>query len=93
MHNSWVETLRFRTRSKKSNKNIRKQLKENATLYRKLGLLRLKLKEQTVPEARPLGLETLAQIATSFGQEMQVETHQDEVTSLSRERGASSKNP
>jgi len=91
MHKSWIEPLRFMTRAKKSNKNIRKQLKENATLYRKLRLLRLQLKEQTVPAIRPLGLETLAKIVSSMEGEIQVETHHDEVTSPVREKGASSK--
>jgi hypothetical protein len=66
-------------------------MKENASLYRKLRLFRLQLKEQAVPVARPLGLEALAQIATSMEGELQDETHQEEITSLVREKGASSK--
>jgi hypothetical protein len=68
-------------------------MKENASLYRKLRLFRLQLKEQAVPAARPLGLEALAQIATSMEGELQDETHQEEITSLVREKGASSKKP
>jgi hypothetical protein len=68
-------------------------MKENATLYRKFRLFRLQLKEQAVPAARPLGLEALAQIATSMEGELQAETHQEEITSLVREKGASSKKP
>jgi hypothetical protein len=45
-------------------------MKENASLYKKLRLLRLQLKEQAVPVARPLGLEALAQIATSMEGEL-----------------------
>jgi hypothetical protein len=43
--------------------------------------------------ARPLGLEALAQIATSMEGELQAETHQEEITSLVREKRASSKKP
>jgi hypothetical protein len=68
-------------------------MKENASLYKKLRLLRLWLKKQAVPAARPLGLEALAQIATSMEGELQAETHQEEITSLVREKGASSKKP
>ena len=68
-------------------------MKENAALYRKLRLFRLQLKEQAVPTAKPLGLEALAQIATSMEGELQVETHQEEITSLVREKGASSSKP
>ena len=49
--------------------------------------------EQAVPAARPLGLEALAQIATSMEGELQVETHQEDITSLVREKGSSSKKP
>jgi hypothetical protein len=66
-------------------------MKENASLHKKLRLLRLQLKEQAVPAARPLGLEPLAQIVTSMEGELQAETHQEEITSLVREKGASSK--
>jgi uncharacterized phage infection (PIP) family protein YhgE len=62
----------------KANK-INQLLKENTSLYKKLRLLRL------VPAARPLGLETLAQIATSMEGELQAETHQEEITSKQRE--------
>ena len=51
------------------------------------------LKKQAVPAARPLGLEPLAQIVTSMEGELQAETHQEEITSLVREKGASSKKP
>ena len=68
-------------------------MKENACLYKKIRLLRLQLKEQAVPATRPLGLEALAQIATSMEGELQAETHQEEITSLVREKGASSKKP
>ena len=68
-------------------------MKENAPLHKKLWLLRLQLKEQAVPAARPLGLEPLAQIVTSMEWELQAETHQEEITSLVREKGASSKKP
>jgi hypothetical protein len=68
-------------------------MKENAALYRKLRLFRLQLKEQAVPAARPLGLETLAQIATFMEGELQAETHHEEITSLVGEKGASSKKP
>ena len=43
--------------------------------------------------ARTLGLEALDQIATSMEGELQAETHQEEITSLVREKSASSKNP
>jgi hypothetical protein len=68
-------------------------MKENATLYRKLRLLRQQIKEQTAPATRPLGLETLAQVATSIEEEIQAGIHQEEVTSPVREKGTSSKKP
>ena len=46
-------------------------MKENAKLYRRLRILRLKLKEQTVQEAKPIRLETLVEIATSLSQKGQ----------------------
>jgi hypothetical protein len=68
-------------------------MKENAKLYRRLRILRLKLKEQTVQEAKPIRLETLAEIATSFEPERPTETHQAEISRLVRKTRASSKKP
>ena len=52
-------------------------MKENARLYRNLRILRLKMKESAGIEAKSLGPETLAEIATTLDEEILVETHQE----------------
>jgi hypothetical protein len=42
-------------------------IRENMKLYRQLRLLRLKLKESQPPTQDPIGLETLAELATIMG--------------------------
>ena len=64
-------------------------MKDNVALYRKIRLLRLQLKEQTVPADRTLGLETLAQIAIE--EETKGQTKQEKVRRSVRLRGSSSK--
>jgi len=44
-------------------------MKENTRLYRRLRLLRLQMKETHTPAPKHLGLETLAELATSFEKE------------------------
>ena len=43
-------------------------MKDNVSLYRKIRILRLQLKELQPPESKPSGLETLAQIAEALEQ-------------------------
>ena len=66
-------------------------MKENAILYRKLRILKLKMKESAVEVAKPSGLEALAEIATSFEDEIPVKTHQENVRRSTRLKGSSSK--
>ena len=51
-------------------------MKENMKLYRRIRVLRSQLKEPQVPLIRPLGLETLAELAMSLEREVEVGTHQ-----------------
>jgi len=66
-------------------------IKENASLYSKLRVLRLKMKESAGTEAKPSGLEALAEIATTFEEEIPVKTHQEHVRRSTRWKGSSSK--
>ena len=66
-------------------------MKENARLYRNLRILRLKMKESAGTEAKSLGLETLAEIATTLEEEIPVETHQEQERRSTRLKGSASK--
>ena len=52
-------------------------MKDNVSLYRKIRILRLQLKEFQIPQTKPSGLETLAEIAESM--EQRTEIHQQEM--------------
>jgi hypothetical protein len=56
-------------------------MKENTKLNRQLRLLRRKVKETQTPTLEHLGLETLAELATSLEKETEPPTQQIEVSS------------
>ncbi len=66
-------------------------MKENASLYRKIKILKLKMKESAVQVEKPSGLEALAEIATTFEDEIPIKTHQENVRRSTRLKGSSSK--
>jgi hypothetical protein len=68
-------------------------IRENMKLYRQLRLLRLKLKESQPPTQDQIGLETLAELATTMVDIPQSSTQQVEVRRSARGRAASSKRP
>ena len=69
-------------------------MKENASLYRQLRLLRRdKDKPAEQEQSRPVGLDTLAAIATILEEDQPEELHKGPARRSSRLKGAPSKKP
>jgi hypothetical protein len=68
-------------------------IRENMKLYRQLRILRLELKYFQSPTQEKIGLETLANLATTMVDIPQSSTQQVEVRRSARRGAASSKRP
>ena len=68
-------------------------IRENMKLYRKLRILRLKLKDSQSPTQEKTGLETLANLATTMVDLPESSTQKVEVRISARTRAALSKRP
>jgi hypothetical protein len=68
-------------------------MKENTKLYRQLRPLRLKMKDSQTSTPKHLGLEILAELATTLDDETKPSTQKIEVSGTVPERRPSPKQP